>query len=201
MDLLFLKQGINKILCQRLIRMKRKKKYKGVSCSIISSNCAGGVIYHDYGMKFQSPTINLFFENEDFLNFCENLFNIENKELLEFDSGENYPVGIIETIKIHFLHYDNFEDAKKKWIKRMQRLDKENIVLLFIEREKLSDIQFKRWNKLKYRKILVSPYRKGENIIFIPQDILDKFFHFRGISGHRYYEQYLEIDTLIGIEK
>jgi uncharacterized protein (DUF1919 family) len=28
--------------------------------TIFSSNCIGGVIYHDLGLRFMSPTINLF---------------------------------------------------------------------------------------------------------------------------------------------
>ena len=35
--------------------------------SIISSNCVGGVISHDLGLRFESPTVNLFFYPDSFL--------------------------------------------------------------------------------------------------------------------------------------
>ena len=41
--------------------------------SIISSNCVGGVILHELGLKFNTPTINLFFVPRDYLEFIQNL--------------------------------------------------------------------------------------------------------------------------------
>lgn len=29
--------------------------------TIISTNCTGGILYHDLGLEFKSPTVNLFF--------------------------------------------------------------------------------------------------------------------------------------------
>ena len=52
---------------------KYRNKYINHDVSIISMNCTGGILYHDLGLKFLSPTINLFFRAEDFIKFCENL--------------------------------------------------------------------------------------------------------------------------------
>ena len=45
----------------------RREKLKNNDFTIISSECAGGVIYHDLGLRFDSPTINLWFKPDDYL--------------------------------------------------------------------------------------------------------------------------------------
>ena len=42
---------------------------KNKDFTIISHNCVGGVIYHDLGLKFNTPTINLFFMAKDFIKY------------------------------------------------------------------------------------------------------------------------------------
>lgn len=57
---------------QLIIRNNRVKLFNQTPC-IIASNCNGGIIYHDLGLKFLSPTINLFFYPQDYLKFIMNL--------------------------------------------------------------------------------------------------------------------------------
>ncbi len=81
--------------------------------SIISMNCIGGVLYHDCGQKFLSPTVNLFFMPSDFIKFVNNLdyyLSITQNVVM----GDKYPVGILDDIKIYFMHYDNCEIALAK---------------------------------------------------------------------------------------
>lgn len=52
---------------------KRTHKLLNKDISIISMNCVGGCVYHDYGLRFMSPTINLSFSASDFVKFCENI--------------------------------------------------------------------------------------------------------------------------------
>lgn len=53
--------------------IENRKRLKNKEISIISTNCIGGVLSHDLGLQFKSPTVNLFFRAEDFIKFCENL--------------------------------------------------------------------------------------------------------------------------------
>ena len=46
-----------------LCKLKRINKTKDIS--IIANNCIGGCLYHDLGLKFLSPTIDLFFYPND----------------------------------------------------------------------------------------------------------------------------------------
>lgn len=53
---------IQAILHERWCRIQREK-LRNFSPTIISNNCCAGFIYHDLGLKFNSPTINLTVKN------------------------------------------------------------------------------------------------------------------------------------------
>ena len=57
---------------QRVIKAA-KKMVLSEKFTLISQNCIGGVFYHDMGLPFQSPTINLYFKAADFIKFVLNL--------------------------------------------------------------------------------------------------------------------------------
>lgn len=118
----------------------RQNKYTNIpnkDITIISNNCLGGVLYHEMGRKFLSPTINLWFEDNDYLLFLHNLNNIKNKKLYESHShNANYPIGYLiadngQKIFVRFTHYDNFSCAKKKWIDRCNRINYNNLYIIF----------------------------------------------------------------------
>lgn len=67
-----LKNKIWKYNHKKLCR-KNQNKLKNHDVSIISMNCTGGILSHDLGLQFKSPTVNLFFRAEDFIKFCENI--------------------------------------------------------------------------------------------------------------------------------
>lgn len=66
---------LQRIERQRIIQ-RAKNKLMNEQFSIVSQNCIGGVFYHDMEMEFLSPTINLYFEQPDFVLFVLNLKNI-----------------------------------------------------------------------------------------------------------------------------
>ena len=103
------------------------KKLENTHVSIISNDCTGGVVCHDLGLKFLSPTINLFFYHNDYIEYLENLIYYNNAEIFEISKTDvEYPVGEIvqneNKINICFMHYDNFETEKQKWNERSKRV-------------------------------------------------------------------------------
>lgn len=115
------------------INKKNRQRLTNMNPTLISSNCAGGFIYHWLGLQFRSPFINLFVTPEDFVKILENLDEFLNTPIRELkDSGEVYPVGVgAFDIKIHFMHYKTFDEAFRKWNERKQRIDKDNMGILF----------------------------------------------------------------------
>ena len=53
---------------------KKRLDLKNSDFTIISSNCLGGVISHKLGLKFMSPTVNLFYRTQlHLLSFVRSL--------------------------------------------------------------------------------------------------------------------------------
>lgn len=95
-----------------------RKRNKNHSPSIICNNCIAGVIYHNLGLKFTSPTINLYIPGEDYLNFVRYIKEYQNAALIEIDSDKPFPVGQLclngyPKVSVFFQHYTNFNEAKK----------------------------------------------------------------------------------------
>ena len=136
---------------------RKRRRLKNLSPTIISNNCVAGVIYHDLGLKFTSPTINLFFEAEDFLKFAENLEYYLSLEVKEEASALPYPVGIIGDVKLYFMHYKSFAEAKAKWEERTGRVDADNLYFIMTEKEGCSSSIAQRFDSLPYEhKVLLS---------------------------------------------
>ena len=115
-----------------------KKKLNNNNFTIISNNCTAGFIYHDLGLQFTTPTINLFIRTEQYITFVSNLKYYLSCPLIEDDKNErSYPVGILksknkkyENIYVYFNHYNTFEEAKEKWNSRKKRINFENIFFI-----------------------------------------------------------------------
>ena len=109
---------------------------------IFSSNCMGGVLSHDFGLRFLSPTINMFICPGDFVELMSHL-----KEYLSYDlreaeqTGKHYPVAILgegqkrKSIMLHGLHYSSYELLEKKWNERKQRINWDNLFIMMFERD------------------------------------------------------------------
>ena len=98
---------------------KMKKELKNKEFTILSCNCAAGIIYHRYDHPFLSPTINLWIEQNEFLKFVSNLDYYLSRELRFVDAGVGYPVAECGDIKIWFNHYTEEEDARQRAIVQM----------------------------------------------------------------------------------
>lgn len=153
-----------------LISFQNKNNNKDFT--LIARDCIGGVLYHQLGLKFLTPTINLFLTPTDFNYFCLNLKKyvksaLNNAKLMDF----SYPVGIISpknlpSIYIHFMHYDSFSQAKKKWDERKKRINWNNIYVVSSlcyepEKKELSKELIKDWNKIKYKKVVLVDQKYG----------------------------------------
>ncbi len=137
--------------------LHKRKRLRNLDPTIISNNCVGGVIYHDLGLKFCSPTINLFFEAEDFLKFAKNLKYYLSLELREEQSDRSYPVGRIGDVKLYFMHYKSFEEAKAKWEERSRRVHYDNLFFIMTEREGCTAAIAQEFDKLPYQnKVLLT---------------------------------------------
>lgn len=145
----------------------QRKKLENFDFSILANDCIGTFIYHDLGLRFLSPTINLYFDTyEDYLEYLENLEYYASAELFQIESDKDFPVGRLvrgdRSITVNFMHYNTFEQAKEKWTERGKRLDYDNLMVLFNcpEQDKCSDALISRFFELPFNnKYLVTGNR------------------------------------------
>ena len=191
----FLRLYLRKI--QNRINKKNRDRLTNTTPTLICSNCAGGVLYHWLGLEFRSPFINLYMTNADFVRAMENFDVFIETDLVEdIDSGKAYPVGIgYGGVRIHFMHYPNFQEAKSKWDARKKRIDRSNMAIWMTnfnsdidKNDRLSLVA--RFNKLPFRNKLIftginiyapnvirlKGYNQNKNNIFNTKNILGKRF-------------------------
>lgn len=107
-----------------IINRRNRKRLYNLSPTLICSNCTGGLLYHWLGLRFNSPFINLYLTNDDFLKALESWEDFISYDIQE-DKGTDkpYPVAVsYDNIRIHFMHYTTFEEAKAKWNERRKRM-------------------------------------------------------------------------------
>lgn len=136
-----------------------KAKLKQETFTILSQNCVGGVFYHDMEMEFLSPTINLFFTAKDFLKFVWHLDYYLSLDLV-MTLEKEYPIGILDDIKVHFYHYATATEAKASWERRKRRIVKEKILVLMTDRDGFDESAYQKWCEIKYPKVLFTANKK-----------------------------------------
>lgn len=111
-------------------------------------------------MPFDTPTINPFFEPADYLRFIMNISFYIKEPVINITGDSDYPIGLIKDIKIHFLHYNSFEEAKEKWTERCKRVHLDNIYFMFSDRNSRTYEQPKQFDELPLKNKIVLTNRK-----------------------------------------
>lgn len=172
-------------------------------CSIICSNCIGAILLHDLHLRFDSPTVNLWFEAADFVEFVENLEHYLSVPLtqVQMDTKLGYPVGYLEgKVKIYFQHFTSPEQAVEKWEARKKRVDIDNLFLICTDRDGMTKELLERYLQLPHKKIIFVSHKDmvlGEECIYVPgfenEASLPDMSSWADCKGHRYYEKYFDI--------
>ena len=115
-------------------RKIQRVRLKNKDFSIICQNCIGGVIYHNLGLPFLSPTINLWMEEKDFYRFASDLRHYLSQELRFVSGIDETPVAWCDNILLHFNHYHTEEEAATKWYERCERVNYDNLFFICSDR-------------------------------------------------------------------
>ncbi len=154
----------------RLYLEIKKKKLKNKTPSVIASNCNGGVVLHDLGARFNTPTVNLFFTAKDFLKFVSNLDHYLSIELVKIKDMESYPIGQLDDIQIHFVHYGSFSEAKEKWEERKLRIDRNNLFIMMTDRDGCTYEDIKTFDSLPFKNKVIfthKPYPEFRSVVYL----------------------------------
>jgi uncharacterized protein (DUF1919 family) len=137
---------------RKFYNLYNRKRLKNTEVTLVASNCNGGCILNDLHMRFNSPFINLWIMPDDFIRLCGNMkYYMGCKLDFVCEEGISYPIGKLDDIKIYFQHYASKEEAEMLWNKRKQRMDFENVWILFTDREGCTYDDLKRFDRLDYK--------------------------------------------------
>lgn len=164
-------EEINPIAIKK--RRKMRARLKKDSISFFTPNCLGGLLLHELGLQYQSPTVNLMLLQTDFAKFVLNLDDYLKYPLSFFKKeGTECPCAYLNDIIIHFTHYESDEDAERKWIARTKRIDYENIYVFIEERDGLSKEKIMELGKLPVKGLVAFTAHDYPDIpwaVYLPQ--------------------------------
>ena len=181
---------------------KKKKTIKNQAPTIISSDCFAGIAYHNLGLKFRSPTINLFFKKDDFLTFAHNIKGFLTSDIKEVkEETRKHPIGELEydgkKITAYFLHYKTFDEAVSKWNERKKRIDFSNIYLVLTVSKNLTEDDVASFSALPYKnKMLITGDTDFNESFIVKHKIFNKQNYKNGeflrFKGPFYYKRHMD---------
>ena len=185
-------------ISRKLWRNKyERSKLTNKDFTIFSQNCIGGIMYHDLGLQFCSPTVNLLFTPKNFIKLMKDIHWYLEQEIEFVQSGESYPVGNLGGgVEIRFLHYHSEEEALRAWNARKQRINWNNVFVICCD-EGLTYGDMQDFDNLPYKhKILFThnylPEIKSAVHAQMFKDKTDaRLLIFANPLGKRYYQNYL----------
>lgn len=148
-----------------------RRRLHDTSFSLLATNCVGGVMLHDLGLRFMTPTINTVLPAESFLRFVDGLGTYLSRPVVDAGrSPAGYPVGKIGDVQVHFVHYATFEDASRKWQERALRVNVHNVRLCMTDRDGFRPEHLVRFAALPHPKVLLShvPMPEWESVVTVP---------------------------------
>lgn len=134
----------------RFYKWRRRRRLKNRDFTILSTNCIGTFMYHDLGLEFLSPTINLTISMSDLVKMAGNLAWYMEQELVELKEPGSCPAGLLGDIRVNFVHYDSFEDGVQKWEARKKKINWDNIFLVGTDRAGCSYETLQSFDRLPY---------------------------------------------------
>lgn len=188
----------NPLAIRRQRRMRENLKEESIS--FFAPNCIGGILFHDLGLKFQSPTVNLMLSQTDFAKFMLDFEEYSKKEFIFFEKpGMTCPCARLGDITVHFTHYHSPQEAVEKWKSRMKRIDYNNVFVFIEERDGLTKEQMKSLETLNVRGIVAFTAKRYDDIpyaVFLPKYENDgevgNILQRNRIDNSREYEKYFD---------
>ncbi|MDD4689439.1 MAG: DUF1919 domain-containing protein [Eubacteriales bacterium] len=143
-------------------RMRSEYNYDNPTPSIICSTCIGGMIYNNLGLKFMSPTINLWITPSDFTKICSDMEKYINTELCFIDDDEyDFPVGKLDDVIIYFQHYHTKKEAYDKWEERKKRIDFDNLYIITDDKD-LTAKEIETLINSRYKRLVIFTNKKNK---------------------------------------
>lgn len=151
-------------------RRKMRRQLHNSDVTFLVPNCIGGILFHDLGLQFRSPTVNLMMTQTDFVRFVLNLKDYLTQELEFFKHSEYVcPCAHLADVDVHFTHYDTEEAAAKKWHERIDRINWDNLFVFCEERDGLTEQEMRALSAVPAKGIVVFTANRYDDIPYALQ--------------------------------
>jgi uncharacterized protein (DUF1919 family) len=162
------------------INRRNRERLRNTTPTVIANNCNGGVISHDLGLQFRTPTVNLYIPFPDYVRFCEGLGHYLALSASAMSQGEaspeGCPTGVLEDIRLVFVHYPTFEAARDKWFERAARVDMGNLFLMLAQRDGCTTEDVHRFDALPFEHkvaFVAEPMPETKSAVYLPEFVQD----------------------------
>ena len=135
--------------------------YRKNNFVVVSNNCWGAEIYKRLNLEYNTPFVGLFIYGPDYIKLLENFDYYMNKNLSFVNESKwskktiLFPIGKLDDIEIHFMHYKNEEEAFSKWNRRVERMKQKNdfddFFFKICDRDLTDDDIIGRFHKLPFK--------------------------------------------------
>lgn len=155
------KETIKRLLSeQNPLAVRRRRQMRAAltntTPTFLCPNCIGGILFHDLGLQFRSPTVNLMMFQTDFVKFVLHMDAYLAEKLSFFHDPEHaVPCARLGDLTLHFTHYHTEEEAAEKWAERAARIDRDNLFIFLEERDGLTWEQLLQLGSVKARGLVV----------------------------------------------
>lgn len=97
--------------------------------TIIANNCWGVLTYDSLEMKYNSPFINMLISEDDYLRLLSDFKQYMYQPLIMKKDRDIFgpPIAMLGDVEIILTHYLSFEEGKKCWDRRKQRINYNNL--------------------------------------------------------------------------
>ena len=159
--ILSVKETVKHLLSEKNpVAIRRRKKMRealtNTTPTFLCPNCIGGILFHDLGLQFRSPTVNLMMFQTDFVKFVLHMDDYLAQELSFFKHPEyDFPCAQLGDITLHFTHYHTEEEAAQKWAERSARIDRDNLFIFLEERDGLTREEMLQLGSIRARGLVV----------------------------------------------
>lgn len=192
-NIFILKPLINifRYIYKATVKFNVRRKLKNKNFTLITSTCIGGVVYNLCGLKFDSPTIQLWIKQSDFCKFCSNIeYYLDQK--LEFvnNSEQNCPAATLGgEVTIVFVHYKTKKEAQIKWQMRKKRIHWNNLYIITSDGNGATLDDFKKLENVKCKRKIIFTSR--------PRPEIKDSFYLKSLTGRESAAEHMIIKNRI----
>lgn len=181
-------------------RFRAKRRIKNKDFSLFCGDCMGGIIYHQLGLPFLSPTVNMRIYQNHFYKLVLNLREYLDGELKEIPNpnpDESCPTAKLKDIMLTFTHFRTFEEGAAAWKRRSKKVNYDNLWIIATDYDGITEEDIASLQNIPCRGLVVFTCKKLDYTYcfymkqFEGQEHIGDLLH-KTLWGKRYFEKYFD---------